>query len=126
VPVPRPIDAYENIVVMEFIGLDGIPSPLLKELPKDEITLKIYTDIVDAVNILYRKASLVHADLSEYNVMVHGNKIFIIDFGQAVSKEHPMADQFLRRDVGNIIRFFNKAGIDVPKEEEVLKWLKRQ
>jgi RIO kinase 1 len=126
VPVPRPIYVYENVVVMEFIGLDGIPSPLLKELPKGEITYKIYNDIINALDVLYRKAALIHADLSEYNVIVHGNSIFIIDFGQAVIREHPMAEQFLRRDVGNIIRFFVRAGIDVPTEEEVLKWLKRQ
>lgn len=125
VPVPRPIYVHENVIVMEFIGLDGIPSPILKELPKEEITEEIYNDIVNAMDILFRKADLVHADLSEYNVMVHGNRIFLIDFGQAVSREHPMAEEFLRRDVGNIIRFFDKAGIGVPKEEEVLKWLKR-
>jgi RIO kinase 1 len=125
VPVPRPIYAHENIVVMEFIGLDGVPSPLLRELPREEITAEIYNEIVGAVDSLYRKAGLVHADLSEYNVMVHGNRIFLIDFGQAVSKEHPMAEEFLRRDVDNIIRFFDKAGIDVPEKEEVLRWLKR-
>jgi len=125
VPVPRPIYAHENIVVMEFIGLDGVPSPLLKELPKEEVTAEIYDQTMGAVDALYRRADLVHADLSEYNVMVHGNKIFLIDFGQAVSKEHPMAEEFLRRDVGNIIRFFDKAGIDVPEKEEVLRWLKR-
>jgi len=125
VPVPRPIYAHENIVVMEFIGLDGVPSPLLKELPKEEVTAEIYDQTMGAVDALYRRADLVHADLSEYNVMVHGNKIFLIDFGQAVSKEHPMAEEFLRRDVGNIIRFFDKAGIDVPEKEDVLKWLKR-
>jgi len=125
VPVPRPIYAYENIVVMEFIGLDGVPSPLLKELPREEITAEVYNEIAGALDSLYRKAGLVHADLSEYNVMVHGNKIFLIDFGQAVSKEHPMAEEFLRRDIGNIIRFFERAGIDAPKEEVVLRWLKR-
>jgi len=125
VPVPRPIYAHENIVVMEFIGLDGVPSPLLRELPREELTKDYYDQIINGVDRLYRVAGLVHADLSEYNVMVHGNIIFLIDFGQAVSKEHPMAKEFLKRDMGNIIRFFDKAGIDVPEEEDVLRWLKR-
>jgi serine/threonine-protein kinase RIO1 len=36
-----------------------------------------------------------------------------------------MADEFLERDVGNIIRFFDKAGVGVPEMEAVVKWLKR-
>jgi serine/threonine-protein kinase RIO1 len=57
--------------------------------------------------------------------MLHGWKPYLIDFGQAVPKEHPQADEFLRRDVANLVKFFKKAGLDVPGTEDVLKWLKR-
>jgi RIO kinase 1 len=125
VPVPTPIYAYENIIIMEFLGEDGVPSPILKEVPKDELTVELYDEIIGYVDKLFNKARLVHADLSEYNIMIHRGRPFFIDFGQAVLRVHPMADEFLDRDVGNIIRYFGKAGVNVPDKEEVLKWLKR-
>jgi len=125
VRVPKPVYAHENIIVMEFLGNGGVPSPILREVPKEWLTLDLYNDLMGGVGSLYRACGLVHADLSEYNVMLHGWKPYMIDFGQAVPKVHPMADEFLRRDVGNVVKFFKKAGHDVPGVEDVLKWLKR-
>ncbi len=125
VRVPKPIYVHENIIVMEFLGNGGVPSPILKEVPKEWLTLDLYSDLMGSVSALYRACGLVHADLSEYNIMLHGWKPYIIDFGQAVPKEHPMAEEFLRRDIGNVVKFFRKSGLDVPGVEDVLKWLKR-
>ena len=125
VPVPRPIHVEENILIMEFLGENGVPSPILKEIPKQYLYLGMYQEIIGSADRLYRVGNLIHADLSEYNVMVHNGKTYLIDFGQAVPREHPMAEEFLRRDIGNIIRFFDKAGIGVPDVEEVLRWMKR-
>ncbi|MCQ5362137.1 MAG: serine protein kinase RIO [Candidatus Verstraetearchaeota archaeon] len=123
VPVPKPICAYQNILVMEFIGEDGVPAPLLKDLPEPDEGL--YQQILNAIKNLYLNARLVHADLSEYNIMVYDGKAYLIDFGQAVPREHPMSWEFLKRDVVNILRFFKKAGLNVPEEEAVLEWLKK-
>ncbi|MGQ9760195.1 MAG: serine protein kinase RIO [Candidatus Methanomethylicaceae archaeon] len=124
VSVPKPIYAYENILVMEFIGVEGVPAPLLKDLPN--VNRELYQKIITAVDRLYTRAGIVHADLSEYNIMVDGDRLYLIDFGQAVSIKHPMSWGFLRRDVGNILRFFRKSGVDVPEEEVVLEWLRRR
>jgi RIO kinase 1 len=115
VKVPKPIYTHENIIVMEFLGREGVPSPILKEVPREWLTLDLYNDLMGSVSALYRACGLIHADLSEY----------MIDFGQAVPKEHPMAEEFLRRDIEKIVKFFKKAGLDVPGVEDVLKWLKR-
>jgi RIO kinase 1 len=125
VRVPRPIYTHENIMIMEFLGKGGVPAPILKEVPKDELTLDLYNDMMGSVSALYRACGIVHADLSEYNVMLYHGRPYLIDFGQAVVKEHPMAEEFLRRDIWNIVKFFKKAGLDVPDVEDVLKWLKR-
>jgi RIO kinase 1 len=125
VKVPRPIYTHENIIVMEFLGREGVSSPILKEVPREWLTLDLYNDLMGSVSALYRGCGLIHADLSEYNVMLHGWRPYLIDFGQAVPKEHPMAEEFLRRDIENIVKFFKKAGLDVPGVEDVLKWLKR-
>jgi RIO kinase 1 len=64
--------------------------------------------------MLYQKANLVHADLSEYNVFKNPEgEIMLLDFGSAVDIRHPHSKQFLVRDIENINRFFTKRGIDV-------------
>jgi RIO kinase 1 len=126
VRVPKPIHVSQNILVMEFIGEDGVPAPTLKSLAEGEISSRIYEDVMGMLDRLYRDAGLVHADLSEYNIMVHQGKVYFIDMGQAVLSAHPMADVFLSRDVGNLIRFFEKKGLNPPDPESVIKWLRRQ
>lgn len=125
VRVPKPIYVHENVVIMEFIGEGGVPAPVLKMLPKDQITNEMYEEVVGAMKKMYGKAKLVHGDLSEYNIMVNNGQLVLIDFGQAVMKGHPMTEELLKRDVGNISKFFGKAGIDVQSEEGLLECLRK-
>ena len=54
---------------------------------------------------LYKKAGLVHADLSEFNILF-GDRPVVIDMGQSVTIDHPRAFSFLKRDIANINHFF--------------------
>jgi RIO kinase 1 len=67
---------------------------------------------------LYRKAELVHGDLSEYNIMVWKGKAVLFDMSQAVPLVHPMADDLLRRDLTNLNKYFSRLGIKVPSVDE--------
>ncbi|MDW8034417.1 MAG: RIO1 family regulatory kinase/ATPase, partial [Nitrososphaerota archaeon] len=69
-----------------------------------------YRQIIDFIVKSYIKAKLIHADLSEYNVMIWNDKPFVIDVSQAVPVTHPLAKEFLKRDVENINKFFIKKG----------------
>jgi RIO kinase 1 len=120
VSVPKPVAVRRNVLVMDFIGENGISAPLLREVPLKNPD-RIYRQIVANVKRLYRKAELVHADLSEYNVMIWKGKPVLFDVSQAVSREHPMASEFLRRDLENISRYFKRLGVEVPPIEELLK-----
>ena len=119
VRVPRPIARRGNVLVMEFIGdpeQRGKPAPLLKDAPLEDPdaafrTLKRY------IELLYVKARLVHADLSEYNVMVKGGELVVIDFGSAVDVGHPRALEFLKRDIRNIFAFFAELNVDTGDPE---------
>lgn len=107
VRVPKPIAIEGNVIVMEYIGSAEKPAPLLKDA-EIENAEKIFNKIKEYLHLMYHKASLVHADFSEYNVLLHEQEPVIIDVGQTVSKSNPMAMEFLIRDVKNISKFFSK------------------
>jgi RIO kinase 1 len=105
VNVPEPLAIQKNVLIMRFIGKKGIRAPLIKEtvIQDYERVLKI---ILSYVKRLYTGARLVHADLSEYNIMMWKKKPVIFDVAQSVLIEHPMADRFLYRDLKNVHRYF--------------------
>lgn len=70
---------------------------------------------------MYR-AGLVHADISEYNIMM-SDPPTLIDFGQGVILSHPRAMEFLERDVRNILKYFAKFGCK-KDFEKTMEWLK--
>ena len=120
VRVPKPIAVKNNVVVMEFIGKDGVNAPSLKEqAPNDPA--EVYEVLLTFVERLYRKAELVHGDLSEYNIMMWKGKPVIFDVAQAVPVSHPMAEFFLRRDLGNVNRFFSRLGVKVLPVDEAYR-----
>ncbi|MHB1867312.1 MAG: serine protein kinase RIO [Nitrososphaerales archaeon] len=121
VSVPKPITFQGNVVVMEFIGVEGIPAPRLLEC---KVERKDYTRIVKAMELIYQEAELVHSDLSEYNVLKYEDKLVIIDFGSAVSTRHPSAEEFLKRDVTNVNRFFEKKGVSTIENEKLLTMIR--
>ena len=119
VKVPKPVDIAGNIVVMEFIGEDATPAPLLKDLEELESPKGLRDAILEDVRRCYVKAGLVHGDLSEYNIIYWKNSHWIIDVSQAVVTEHPMSYSLLIRDLERVIMFFKRRyGIDStdPKE----------
>jgi len=120
VRVPKPITVKKNVLIMEFIGKNGVSAPLLKDV-KLKNPEKIYQKILFYVKSLYRDAKLIHGDLSEYNIMMWNRNLVIFDVSQAVSVEHPNSNQFLIRDVENLNRYFKKLGVDVIKIEEVFR-----
>jgi RIO kinase 1 len=111
VNVPEPIAVKKNVIVMEFIGdSEGNSVPPLVE---SEVTSEDYNQVIEQMVLLYQKARLVHADLSEYNIFKIGSNVMLFDFGSAVDIQHPNSKQFLVRDVINVNRFFDKRGIEV-------------
>lgn len=108
---PRPIYRKKNVLVMDYVGTDDYPAPLLKDTPLDK-PQDILDTLLDNVEKLYDEAELVHGDLSEYNILMHEGKPYIIDVGQMVITEHPMVLRFLKRDLQNLMRFFKKHGVE--------------
>ena len=118
VHAPRPYAFNGNVLAMEFIGNEGKPSKRMREETLDEPE-KVLDIILEDMHKLYA-SELVHADLSEYNILMLDGMPYIIDFGQAVHIKHPDSMKFLERDVANILHYFSKKyGIERDGQETV-------
>ena len=118
VQAPKPLAVMQNVLAMEFLGEKGLPYPRMKDSPPENPE-SVLEKLLSAVRNLYREAKLVHADLSEYNVLVTPEPI-MIDFSMATNVQNPAADEWLQRDVHNLIKYFRKLGANVREADEVL------
>jgi len=102
VAVPEPLGQNRHVVVMGMI--EGGELTRWKNLVTP---VRVLRRVMLNVRKAYLKAGVVHADLSEYNIIVEPNmKILIIDWPQAVRTDHPNAGELLSRDVNCVLRFF--------------------
>jgi RIO kinase 1 len=68
----------------------------------------VFKTLIDYISKMYKKADLVHADLSAFNILMHKDEPVLIDLGQGVLFDHPRSDIFLKRDISNIVNYFKK------------------
>lgn len=120
VRVPIPIRFLNNVLVMEFIGNHN-PTPRLKDkIPKNK---KLFAEeVISNIKKLY-DAKLIHADLSAFNILNHNEKPVFIDFSQSTTLDNSRAEEFLMRDIKNIVDFFNKIGLklDINQIKKIFK-----
>ncbi len=119
VRVPKPEIVRKNVLVIEFIGKDRVPARLMRDVKLRNPT-KTFERILKHVRTLYEKANLVHADLSEYNVLMWKEEPILIDFAQAVLVDHPLSSKFLQRDLENISNYFSRLGVSITAAEVLL------
>ncbi|NKE36379.1 serine/threonine protein phosphatase [Natronococcus sp. JC468] len=103
VAVPRPIDQNRHAIVME--KMDGVELSRAK-LEADQV-LGVLDLLVGEVAGAY-EAGYVHADMSEYNVFVNEGGVKVFDWPQAVPTDHANAEEFLERDLENLLGYFRR------------------
>ena len=114
---PIPVELRDHVLVMQFLGdSEGWASPRLKDademIGSDPATWsRLYRELLASVRIMYHECRLVHADLSEYNILYHEGHLWIIDVSQSVEHDHPRAYDFLRADIGHVDEYFAKRGV---------------
>jgi len=106
--VPKPLSFFKNILIMEYIGHPPEPAPTFAETEVDESD---YDWTFETIGRLWKKGKLVHADFSEFNVFKTEKERVLFDMGSAVVSSHPQSEEYLKRDVSNMVRFFRKRGI---------------
>lgn len=124
IPCPEPILLKNNVLLMTFIGEDGVAAPLLKDAPlADSKCRELYLDIILMVRRLYHECRLVHGDLSEFNMLYCRGQAYIIDVSQSVEHDHPHAMEFLRKDVTNVTEFFRKKNVPTLTVKELFDFV---
>lgn len=126
VPCPEPLYLRLHVLVMGFIGdKKGWPAPRLRDAPveDDKTWDALYLELLGLMRDMYQKCRLVHADLSEYNVLYHQKRLWIIDVSQSVEHDHPRSPEFLRMDIKNVGDFFRRKGVETVGERRVFEWV---
>jgi RIO kinase 1 len=129
IPSPEPVYLRLHVLVMGFLGNSkGIPAPRLKDVelhvPDPESRWReLYMELVGYMRAMYHACRLVHADLSEYNVLYHNDKLYIIDVSQSVEHDHPRSFEFLRVDIKNVSDFFRRKSVQTLAEKTIFEFI---
>ena len=110
VSIPRPVACSRHALAMEFVSGPALNRITLSD-PENGLNM-ILGEVGSA-----RRLGIIHADLSEFNIMVDESGPKIIDWPQAVEVTHPHAEELLERDLVNVLHFFErKYRIEMPLE----------
>ena len=110
VRVPAPLAFIEGVLVMELVTDEtGAPAPRLvdRRFSAKEATEVFHVVLREVVKMLC--VGIVHADLSDFNILMGAEGPVLIDFPQAVDPAHNLnARKLLLRDVKNLTSFLSR------------------
>ena len=84
---------------------------------------RAYTEVVLLLRNMYHRCRLVHADFSEYNLLVHADEVYVIDVSQSVELDHPRAFDFLREDCRHANDYFRRQGVATLTNKELFDFV---
>jgi RIO kinase 1 len=117
---PKPLTFKDNVLIMSFIGDNGILAKKLIDVRPDDPE-KLYRMVLDNLKKL-ATARLIHGDLSAYNILLWDEPYFI-DFSHGTTLKNQMALELLKRDIKNINSYFSKLNIAVKDPEDIFNEL---
>ncbi|KAG5982043.1 hypothetical protein E4U55_002391 [Claviceps digitariae] len=129
IPCPEPITLKLHVLVMGFLGdKKGWAYPRLRDavLTGDDVEQQwrsLYIQLLGVMRKMYQVCRLVHADLSEYNILYHKDLLYIIDVSQSVEPDHPRSLEFLRMDIKNVGDFFRRKGVDTLSDRAIFNFI---
>jgi RIO kinase 1 len=116
--VPYPV-GYDDDggLLLEYIGDSTQAAPRLAQarLGRDDLD-EAWNQLQESLRLVV-EAGWVHADLSAYNALWWNDRLWLIDFPQAVDLVgSPHGFDLLHRDVLNVCKWFGRRGIDADGE----------
>jgi RIO kinase 1 len=122
-PVPDPVQIDGTEVLMEFIGDQGEPVSAAPRLAGTRPGPDLLADLFEQFRTTVRQLAergWAHGDLSPYNVLLHQDRLVIIDWPQIVDIiGNPRGPEFLQRDCHNMCAWFTSRGLAIDDEEEL-------
>ena len=117
-PVPYPVQLSDREMLMEFIGSDGEAAPRLAQTrPAPDLLADLFEQLRRTMTVL-AEHGWAHGDLSPYNVLLHDERLVVIDWPQVVDViGNPRGFEFLERDVANMCRWFRARGLEADESE---------
>jgi RIO kinase 1 len=115
--VPYPVEFTGDGMLMQLIGDESAAAPRLvnARLSPEEVR-RAFEQLLDELARLTR-AGLVHADLSPFNVLWWRDRIWLIDFPQAVDLfTNPHGFDLLHHDVTTMCAWFARHGVTTDPE----------
>ncbi|KAI1661665.1 Serine/threonine-protein kinase Rio1 [Daldinia decipiens] len=129
IPCPEPLQLKLHVLLMSFLGdKKGYAYPRLRDanIPRDDadqLWRKLYVQLLGIMRRMYQVTRLVHADLSEYNILYNDEQLYIIDVSQSVEHDHPRSLEFLRMDIKNTGDFFRRQGVDTLSDRTIFDFI---
>ena len=117
-PVPYPVQVDGTEILMEFIGADRCAAPRLVQLRPPRDRLADYFDQVREMMRGLAATGRTHGDLSAYNLLLHRDRVVMIDLPQVVDVvANPNGLDLLNRDCRNICDWFASRGYEQDPDE---------
>jgi len=111
-PVPRPLAATDEAILMSYVGDADNAAPQLRSVrPSGEEAQDLFEQVLRAIELLLFR-NVIHGDLSAYNVLVWEGRVTVIDLPQAVDpRKNRHAEAMLERDVARVCQHFERLGV---------------
>jgi RIO kinase 1 len=120
-PVPYPVQINGTEVLMEFIGEQGKSGSAAPRLAQTRPGPALLADLFEQFRATMSELATrgwAHGDLSPYNVLLHQDRLVIIDWPQIVDIiGNPRGPEFLQRDCHNMCSWFTSRGLAMDQEE---------
>jgi RIO kinase 1 len=113
-PVPYPVQLNESELLMELVGGDGQAAPRLAQTrPGADLLPELFEQLRETMTTLALHG-WAHGDLSPYNVLLHEERLVVIDWPQVVDViGNPHGPEFLERDARTMADWFTRRGYAV-------------
>ncbi|HEY6745951.1 MAG TPA: RIO1 family regulatory kinase/ATPase [Mycobacteriales bacterium] len=110
--VPYPVQIVGTEILLEFIGEpDGSAAPRLSEWPGRGAELAGLWEQAVELMVTLAGAGYAHGDLSAFNLLVHRDRLVMIDLPQLVDVVgNPQGPSFLDRDASTVAGWFTRHG----------------
>ena len=116
--VPYPVGFADDRFDMQYVGDRDGAAPQLARARLDPGQVRAaWAQLLDGLRVM-TAAGWAHGDLSAYNLLWWEDRLWFIDFPQAVDiAANPGGLDFLHRDVRNVCAWFGRHGVEDDPEE---------